>query len=321
MQGGSAPVSAGPMGDPPDVAKAFATQLVYRSSLGALTFLLYDICITMDDEVKFVWPKQWTRMKFIYLFIRYIPLFIQISILPIGSPELTPHFHFTPHACFVWQVYQGVATLLVFSAVDYILILRVYALYHTNARVRRLVLAAFGLEVSVMGIGLGLSLPGIQFDDICLVTRISDLLLIYAGATLLFQTLLFGLTAVKFVRALREGWGDTPLVGLVMRDGTWAFILLFAAVGGDASLYTVKNHAIAGVLYGWLLTIFSFSGYRVLLNLDRLGDNPRLPTSMSSTHDSRLQFTTRIVTDREPAAPNSYELSTLNTSSSGTGGG
>lgn len=63
-------------------------------------------------------------------------------------------------------------------------------------------------------------------------------------------------------------------------------------------------------------------GYHVLLNLDRLGaGSPHLPTSQTSTNDSSLQFTTRIITDREPAAAvHSYELTTLNASTSGTGG-
>ncbi|KAJ7714950.1 hypothetical protein B0H14DRAFT_2413367, partial [Mycena olivaceomarginata] len=46
------------------------------------------------------------------------------STLFIGSPELTPQFDFTPHDCFIWQVYQGAITVLLFVAVDYVLILR-----------------------------------------------------------------------------------------------------------------------------------------------------------------------------------------------------
>ncbi|KAJ7729508.1 hypothetical protein DFH07DRAFT_994922 [Mycena maculata] len=274
-------------------------------------------------------------MKFLFFFIRYVPLFVQISILAIGSPELTPQFHFTPHDCFIWQVYQGVAAILLFSAVDYIIILRVHALYHNHPIVRKLVLVSYGLEITGMVVGLALSLPGIQFDEICVVTGVSDTLLIYGqvictrqlvrvlqngrGSTLLFQTFLFGLTVFKFVRALRDGWGDTPLVSLVIRDGTWAFILLFAAVAGDASLYGLKNHTFAGILFGWLLTVFSFSGYHVFLNLDRLSAGPSLPMSQTSTNASPIQFTTRIMTDGERAdAIESYELSTLNPTTSGT---
>ncbi|KAJ7039108.1 hypothetical protein C8F04DRAFT_1255265 [Mycena alexandri] len=295
MQGGNSSVY---FSDSQDTDKALATEIDYRSSVGALTFLVYDICISMDDEINFVWPKPWTRTKFLYLFIRYVPLFVQISILAIGSRELTPALHFTPHDCFIWQVYQGVATVLIFTAVDYVLILRVYALYNNNRTIRRLVLVAFALELCGMGVGLGLSLPGIQFDAICVVTSISDALLIYAGSALIFQTFLFTLTVFKFVKAVREGWGDAPLLGLVMRDGTWAFFLLFAVI--SSNLYGLKNNTFANVLYAWLLSTFSFAGYHVLLNLDRLSDVP-LGTSQSTTNDSPYQFTTRIITDREQA--------------------
>ncbi|KAJ7647622.1 hypothetical protein FB45DRAFT_822622 [Roridomyces roridus] len=297
--------------DTPDVEQALATQINYRSSVAALTFLLYDICLTFDDEVNFVWPKAWTRMKFLFLFIRYVPLFVQFSILVIGSPELTPHFHFTPHDCFIWEVYQGVATVLILAAVDCVLILRVCALYHNKPIIRRLVLLAFLLEVTGMIVGLGLSVSTITFDDICLITHVSTLLLIYAGSTLIFQTFLFALTAIHFGRALREGWGDTPLVHLVMRDGTWAFLLLFAVLVGASSLYTVKNQSYAGIIYGWLLTVFSFSGYRVLLNLDRLSStSPRLDT----TNNTPWEFTTRLTAVEEAAQ--TYELTTVEDASS-----
>ena len=45
------------------------------------------------------------------------------SILLIGS-ELTPHFHFSSHDCYIWQVYQGVSAGTIITTVDTILILR-----------------------------------------------------------------------------------------------------------------------------------------------------------------------------------------------------
>ncbi|KAJ7188608.1 hypothetical protein C8R46DRAFT_26300 [Mycena filopes] len=248
-------------------------------------------------------------MKILFLFIRYFPLFVQMSIVVLGCPQFTPQFNFTAHDCFIWQIYQGIASVLTLVAVDYVLILRVYALYHNNTTIHRIVLAAFGMEFSGMCIGLGLSLPGIQFDDICVVTAVSPALLVYGAATILFQTFLFSLTAVKFVGAVREGWGDTPLLTVVFKDGVWAFVLIFAFVAGYASLYGLKNKTFAGMLYGWILSVFSFAGYHVLLNLNH---SPRLPTSQTSetlTHDSPFQFSTRILTDRE--STRAYELTSL----------
>lgn len=44
---------------------------------------------------------------------------------------------------------------------------------------------------------------------------------------MLFQAFLFVLTAYRFYGTLKAGWGDVPLMLLLMRDGTWAFFLLF----------------------------------------------------------------------------------------------
>jgi hypothetical protein len=44
---------------------------------------------------------------------------------------------------------------------------------------------------------------------------------------MIFQALLFTVTIYKFVLAVRDGWGDVPLIVLLTRDGTWAFCLLF----------------------------------------------------------------------------------------------
>ncbi|EEB99869.1 hypothetical protein MPER_00339, partial [Moniliophthora perniciosa FA553] len=65
----------------PTAEVADALQYVNRNSaISALCFLLYDICLTFDDEVDIFWQKNWTLMKFNFFFIRYFPLLAQISM-------------------------------------------------------------------------------------------------------------------------------------------------------------------------------------------------------------------------------------------------
>lgn len=45
------------------------------------------------------------------------------AILFVGT-ELSPAFHFTPHDCFIWQVFQGVSAFLIIIATDLVLVLR-----------------------------------------------------------------------------------------------------------------------------------------------------------------------------------------------------
>jgi len=63
-----------------------------------------------------------------------------------------------------------------------------------------------------------------------------------SGVSILFQTLLFGLTAYKFFTAVRAGWGEIPLIVLLMRDGTWAFAVLFRRFSYTLYVSSNLNH-------------------------------------------------------------------------------
>lgn len=54
----------------------------------------------------------------------------------------------------------------------------------------------------------------------CLMTSIS-------AAYIAFEALLFILTAWKLVSTLYYGWGTVPVLKVIVRDGTWAFAMIF----------------------------------------------------------------------------------------------
>ncbi|KAJ6493460.1 hypothetical protein C8R45DRAFT_1136707 [Mycena sanguinolenta] len=236
--------------------------------VASLALLAYDILRTFDEEVAVIWPRPWTAIKCLFFFIRYFPLLLQISLLFVGT-DITPRFNFTFRDCEVWAIYQSAAAVILLAAVDYILILRVFALYDNHRYIKAPVLILFCLELLVMLVSLGFSLSGIRFDDErrCIVTHFPNPFILYGASAVLFQTVLFSLTVLRFAHAIRAGWGKMPLLLLIVRDGTWAYLLAVLIVIRDLSLYTLKNHAYGGILYGWMVTAFSFSGYRILLNL------------------------------------------------------
>jgi len=173
----------------------------------------------------------------------------------------------------------------------------------------------FIIEIVGMVVGLVLSLPKITYDNICLVVLAPRTLIIYAAAAIIFQALLFTVTIYKFILAARDGWGDVPLLVLLTRDGTWAFCLLFFGYVGHLVLYALQDGAYAGVLFGWLLTIFSFCGYRILLNLYNLGNNSigDFPSTTNPLTNTNIQFSTQCPTT---ATSNSYKLTSRGYTSS-----
>jgi len=48
---------------------------------------------------------------------------------------------------------------------------------------------------------------------------------VFSSAAIGFQSFLFVLTIYRFIEDLRSGWTRIPLANLVVRDGTWVFLL------------------------------------------------------------------------------------------------
>ncbi|KAF6765545.1 hypothetical protein DFP72DRAFT_998041 [Ephemerocybe angulata] len=273
--------------------------------VAALSFLIYDILLTMPQEVRVMWPIPLSLTKCLFFFIRYFTVILQISVLFVGTPPFT----FTTHECYIWNVYQSLASVLIIAAVDYILILRVFAIYPRSRNIRYLVAVLYGIELITISVGLGLSVPHLTYDETCTITDAPSTFLIAAGVPIAFQSFLFAFTIWKFIHAVKAGWGDVPIMKLLMRDGTWAFFLLFAMLLAEAALYGFAPEAYTDLLYGWLNTAFAFCGYRILLNLHSL--NRRSPSSFPTTTPD-IQFTSYIPThDYEP---DSYQLTTIGSS-------
>ncbi|KAJ6493451.1 hypothetical protein C8R45DRAFT_187782 [Mycena sanguinolenta] len=244
-----------------------------------------------------------TTIKCLFFFVRYFPLLLQISLLFVGT-DITPQFNFTFRDCEVWEIYRAAGALVLVAAVSYLLILRVFALYENHRYIKAPVLILFCLELVAMLVSFGFSLPGIKFDEErrCIVTHFPNSFIFYGASAVLFQTVLFSLTVLRFVQAIRAGWGKMPLLLLIVRDGTWAYFLAVLVLISDLSLYALKNHVYGGILYGSTVTAVSFSGYRMLFNLGASLHRDNLPLT---TITGPMRFGWEM--DRESATvPSSY---------------
>lgn len=121
------------------------------------------------------------------------------SVMFVG----TPPFRFTSQDCYIWNVYQGLASVLIIASVDYILILRgmsmsvvsthpfdsclsVFALYPRNPGIRYFVAALYFSELVTMSVGLGLAVPNLKYDEYCTIVDSPDTFLISACVSLCF---------------------------------------------------------------------------------------------------------------------------------------
>ncbi|KAJ8508882.1 hypothetical protein ONZ45_g8893 [Pleurotus djamor] len=227
---------------------AYGALLASQNAIAALAFLIWDICITMDEEVALIWSQPLSFINAVYFVVRYLPFLLQATTLPIGSTR-PAGVTYSYHACYIWQLYQLIATMFMFMSVEYVLLLRVEALYKENKVVITVLRLLYFVEIVCMNVGIGLTMPGFKFDDRCTNIVTPNTSIVFGVVTPIFQTLLFVLTSIKFTQAVKQGWGRIPLAELIMRDGAWAFLLIEVLLGGNGVLYLGVPYPYTSLLF------------------------------------------------------------------------
>ncbi|KDQ52590.1 hypothetical protein JAAARDRAFT_40194 [Jaapia argillacea MUCL 33604] len=232
------------------------------SSLASLIFLIWDICVTFDQEVEFIW-KQHARfpVKWLFLFVRYWAVVIQTLIFLTATGGIT-NIGLRADQCETWYSFQSFATQSLTIAVEMILMLRVYALYNRSRAMRILMLAILAIEVAFVVPVYVIYVPRVKYGIQCSATTTQDskaLFVSISTASILIQFILSGFTLVKTAGAIKSGWGRTPVMIILMRDGSWVFLIQFGAMMLNA-IHTVQVGPIKGhIVFTWFWAILSFS--------------------------------------------------------------
>lgn len=265
------------------VAIAEGKWATSHGAVAAVMWLLYDTCIHFDVEVECIWRRPTSWVKFAYSFVRYIPLLHLGGVL-----TLTADRDYPSSGCRGWIIDQLVVIEVLTLVVEIILVVRVYALYNRNKLVLALLSLAFVAEVSIMLMALVLVIPKQTFTPDCLVAGSPKIYIAYWLSSLIFETLLFVLTLVKFFQSAKREYGSNSILFVFVRDGTWAYAMIFLAMLLNTLLYQLVDTPLAGMGYFWAQSVMSFAGSHVLLNIRRLSQ----PTSKPANTLSTMQFST-----------------------------
>ncbi|KAH8112184.1 hypothetical protein DFH11DRAFT_1858210 [Phellopilus nigrolimitatus] len=127
------------------------------TQVAILILLVYNAVITMDKEIKYFWSSPRSFVSLIYFANRYVGIFGAISVIVYNTLQVTE----TLRLGFLWI--NGLATWMTVLLIDYILLIRVLALYHQNKRLAACLKALFGLEAAFM---LGILIYGNIYEEI-----------------------------------------------------------------------------------------------------------------------------------------------------------
>ncbi|KLO11856.1 hypothetical protein SCHPADRAFT_905633 [Schizopora paradoxa] len=291
----------------------YASIAASRNSVASFAFLTWDILITMGDEVEFIWNKPFAPTSYIYLFTRYFAWISQLALLcGVDTLSTSRSRHPSPAECRNWVIWETTSTQVELMAVELLLMMRVHALYNRSRRVAYGLGICYVTEVVVMTVSITLSTINSKSTSNC-ETIVPLTIIAYGAASLLFELLLLVMTTTKVVRQLRETWRYIPMMRTILRDGLWAFALIFVAIFTNAILYGFVKNALSAVAFPWLLTVSSFSGYRLMLNLRRAGYDMHSDLALTRTGD--LEFATM---DRFKREENTQVSDATTTTTDGT---
>ncbi|EIN03539.1 hypothetical protein PUNSTDRAFT_139423 [Punctularia strigosozonata HHB-11173 SS5] len=296
------------------IQEAIDARVLGANALAALTFTFWDICITYDQEIERIWLASWRNpTKWLFLSFRYFSLAAQAGLL-VQILDISHGTFFDNQQCHAWWMLQVVAIPIVITLVQVVLILRVCALYHHQWLIKSVLATLWIGSVSAAVIGTAVYIGRIRLNPICAPAEdaetrehAKDMFAITISVSFLLELVLAVLTLAKFIMALKQGWGRTPILSMVVRDGLWAFLLSLGC--SIANLHvTVGKPSTSGIVsYCWTIAFLSFTGSRIVLNMRSFPSQPETQDDdlvHSNVNESRPMLTTHVFIDGEclPAA-------------------
>jgi len=200
--------------------------------VAACAFLYYDYILTVHDEIRYAWKGKKATIFWIFLLIRYWPIFNSIILM---TSYFSPAFTFS--ICNRFAIFQMVDTVFTTTVSEILLLLRVYAL--SKKRVYVLVillpimLSQFGFAIFVLtkNGNNALPLPPIPIDPFHLCVLSPNLSIGYADTAYIFETIAFD--AIVFFMTIYHTYiatrGTSKVMQTLRRDGVVYFIVVFTS--------------------------------------------------------------------------------------------
>ncbi|KAG8969367.1 hypothetical protein FRC05_001106 [Tulasnella sp. 425] len=117
-------------------------SIVNSLRLATFTFVVYDILVTLDREIFYVWKSRWSFAKSVFLINRYVPpvvLAFQVirTVMPYPSPK--PQILL----CSLGGILLGLLDLVIILVTSSVSTIRVWAIYQRNTKVLIFLIISF----------------------------------------------------------------------------------------------------------------------------------------------------------------------------------
>jgi len=267
-------------------------NVIIYNHLAASAFFFWDFCITFSQEVDLIWRAKWGYVTFLFFCSRYLAFAIIIMEL-LFYANITGLITPTAEGCLTWVKLEIVGGHLLSCAVDILLANRVYAFYGRNKQMLYLLMAIIIVGQSVGIAWIIVVVPKFRAAPLpvphnlplgaCTVLQADPRFPEYFLPTLVMETILTIIFALKFIHMrLSTNVQLSQLMMIFLRDGLWAYTILFADFLWTYIAYKSSPQK-GDTAIAWLFTVLSFSATRLILNL-RAESPKREPENVELHH-------------------------------------
>lgn len=254
------------------------------SCVAALSVLVWDTITQIPDEVEYVWgwPNGWAT--WLYRFVRYCPLVAEIMVFSFFTqPHFRPDLSFSYNTCAWSALFESVTQTCIVGAVEAISVIRVFVIYNKSKKLLFAMIALYISSLVASMIGLFAQSSSVHFDTLCRVTHAPDSQIAGWLAPVVCEAVLCTLVLFKFAKNFQmvPTLKRQPILYVCVRDAVWAFLLILVVSIVTALSYTIFPYVASAGFYFWNLTMYSFAGSHVMLNLRQVATDAGQCSSFS----------------------------------------
>ncbi|KAF8997601.1 hypothetical protein BDQ17DRAFT_1363088 [Cyathus striatus] len=203
-----------------------AELLAKYLNVSSCSILIYDFLLSLSDEISAIWLSSWSKMKLLYLFLRYVPL-VNIVIVLFGQFAGA-----SPQTCSNLYKSNTVILFFILCTTRVITAYRTWILWGKERRVSVWLSGFFCITWLGVMATTCVSLKSLLFNPAtatgCISSSSSSLLsILFVNWALLvaFDTAILSLMVIRWYTAFTIS-GQSRLRDIITKDGVLYFVFL-----------------------------------------------------------------------------------------------
>jgi len=203
------------------------TRVTVYMGFVSYMILVWDLFVTFDDEVQYIWFGPKGPLVWLFFLNRYLtPLGFIINLFAYLSPS------WTPERCQHFVRYEGSMTVIGLNTTALMMFLRIYALYQSQYAILAVTASMLSIELGVNAWLLSHGVAVVHDDGVHACTMVFDksigpIASASAWLPLLYDTLVLILTLNRTLKPVRHRTAG-KIVKVLLRDGILYYSVIFS---------------------------------------------------------------------------------------------